>query len=117
MLTQVARGQIAAAIDTEIIQEILYRFGALQKWKTAVIMANSLLELIPVIYPIRATEASLSVELFEQYAQKGPTVRDMIHVAVMRNNGINRIISTDTHFERFEGITRLDPLHLFSQAS
>jgi hypothetical protein len=116
LLTQVARGQIAAAIDTEIIQEILYRFGALQKWETAVTMANSLLELIPVIYPIRATEASLSVELFEQYAPKGPTARDMIHVAVMRNNGINRIISTDTHFERFEGITRLDPLHLFSPA-
>jgi predicted nucleic acid-binding protein len=40
----------------------------------------------------------------------------VIHVAVMRSNGLSQIISTDVHFERFEGITRLDPLHLFSPA-
>ena len=30
LMTQVARGRIAAAIDTEIIQEVLYRYGALR---------------------------------------------------------------------------------------
>lgn len=117
LLTQVARGRIAAAIDTEIIQEVLYRYGALQRWDIAVTMANSLVELIPVIFPIRASEAALSIELFEQYAPKGLTARDVIHVAVMRSNGLSQIISTNTHFARFEGITRLDPLHLFSQAN
>lgn len=114
LLTQVARGRIAAAIDTEIIQEVLYRYGALQRWEIAVSMTRSLIELIPVIYPIRSAEASLSVELFERYAQKGPTARDVIHVAVMHNNGLSQIISTDEHFEHFEGIHRLDPLLLFS---
>ena len=117
LLTQVARGRIAAAIDTEIIQEVLYRYGALQRREIAVTMANSLIELIPVIFPIRSSEAQLSVELFKQYAHQGPTARDVIHVAVMRNNGLSRIVTTDEHFERFEGIKRLDPLLLFSQAN
>jgi predicted nucleic acid-binding protein len=55
--------------------------------------------------------------LFKQYAHQGPTARDVIHVAVMRNNGLSRIVTTDEHFERFEGIKRLDPLLLFSQAN
>ena len=117
LMTEVANGRLAVAIDVEIIQEILYRFGALRRWDIAVTMAFSLLELVPMVYPIRLAESHLSIDLFERYAHKGVTARDVLHVAVMQQNDLQRIISTDEHFDAFAGITRLDPLQLFAQAN
>ncbi len=36
--------------------------------------------------------------------------RDVIHAAVMFNNGISKMISTDKHFDVIMGIRRIDPL-------
>ena len=52
ILTEVAHNRVSAAIDTEIVQEVLYRYGALQEWKTAVEMAAGLLNLVPVVLPV-----------------------------------------------------------------
>ena len=115
LMSQIANQQISAAIDTEIIQEVLYRYGAIKRIEVAVTMAGSLFELIPLILPVRPADARLSVDLFRQYAPSGATARDTIHAAVMQHNGLNQIVSTDEHFEQFEGLTRLDPQHLFTQ--
>ena len=114
ILTQIAAGELLAAIDTEIIQEILYRYGALQEWKLATTMAISVLDLVPVVYPVTPADIALTVSLFEQYAPKGVRARDLIHVAVMRNNGLTKIISTDAHFDQIAGVTRLDPVQLYA---
>ncbi len=113
VITEIAEERLAAAIDTEIIQEILYRYGALQQWTVATEMATSLLDLMPVVYPVLPADARLAVELFEQYALQGVKARDLLHVAVMQNNSLTAIISTDQHFDRIEGITRLDPQTLW----
>lgn len=115
LLTQIADGVIVAAIDTEIIQEILYRYGALQEWKVATTMATNLLELVPVVYPVTADDIKLTVALFQQYGPKGVRARDLIHVAVMRNHGLGQIISTDAHFDLIAGIRRIDPMQLYAK--
>ena len=112
VLSKVADGELVAVIDTEIIQEILYRYGAMREWEVAVKMATNLLQLVPEILPVLPSDAATSVELFARYAPEGVMARDLIHVAVMRNNGINTIISTDAHFDLIEGIKRLDPVNL-----
>ena len=114
ILTQIAEDELVAAIDTEIIQEILYRYGALQDWKLAAAMATNLLALAPVVYPVTPDDIKLTVTLFQQYAPKGVRARDLIHVAVMRNNGLTHVISTDTHFDQITGVTRLDPVQLYA---
>jgi len=114
ILTQIVTGELLAAIDTEIIQEILYRYGALQEWKVATGMATSLLELVPVVYPVTPADIALTVTLFAQYAPKGVRARDLIHIAVMQSNGLTKIVSTDAHFDQIAGITRLDPVQLYA---
>lgn len=116
VMREVAEGRLAAAIDTEMIQEILDRYGALRQWRIAVAMARDLLNLILVVYPVLLADARLAVELFEQYAPQGVKARDLLRVALMQNNGLTTIISTDAHFDRIAGIRRLDPRELFSQA-
>jgi uncharacterized protein len=109
VLSAVARGRLRVAIDSETIQEILYRFGHLQRWETGATMAESLLELAAVVHPVTAADAALAVELFREHGPRGVPARDFIHCAVARNNGIGAIISTDRHFDLVDGIERLDP--------
>ena len=115
VMGEIAQGRLTAVIDTEIIQEILYRYGALQRWEIATAMSANLLTLVPVVYPVSAADIRLTVKLFQQYAPQGIKARDLIHAAVMQNNGLTQIISTDKHFDLIDGVTRLDPQTLFAQ--
>ncbi len=116
VMTEVAEGRLAVAIDTEIVQEILYRFGAIQRWQTGVAMARDVVALVAAIHPVEVEDARLAIDLFERYGPRGVAARDVLHVAVMKSKGLTEIISTDPHFDLIEGITRLDPAELFDKA-
>lgn len=93
VMTEIAEGRIDAAIDVEVIQESLYRYGAIDQWQIGVSVAQNLLKIVPMIYPIQVADIRLAVKLFERYAPHEIPARDVLHVAVMRNNGLSRIIS------------------------
>ena len=113
LLTEIANDRLSVAIDTEIVQEVLYRYGVLRAHELAVEMATNLLDLIPTVLPVRMEDIQRAVRLFEQYAPQGVKGRDVLHAAVMQSNGLAKIISTDSHFDQIEGISRLDPQSLF----
>ncbi|MBS1250416.1 MAG: Ribonuclease VapC13 [Chloroflexi bacterium] len=117
VMSELSQGRITSVIDTEIIQEILYRYGALKRYQVATTMSASLLNLVAAVYPVSLEDIRLTLQLFHRYAPQGVKARDLIHVAVMQNNEITKIISTDKHFDLVEGITRLDPKTLFEQGS
>jgi len=110
VMKAVADGQLEAAIDAEIIQEILHRFGASKRWDIATAMASDVLTLVSAVYPVTSEDVRVTIHLFDRYARQGVLARDLIHAAVMLNNGLTHIISVDAHFDRIEGITRIDPL-------
>ena len=102
-------------VPVEIIQEILYRYGVLQRFQIATTMSASLLSLVSTIYPVSSEDIYLTLQLFHRYAPQGIKARDLIHVAVMKNNGLTKVISADKHFDLVDGITRLDPKILFEE--
>ena len=109
----VAEGKLEAAIDTETIQEILYRYGALRRLNVAVRMARNSLDLVDTVLPVQSVDARLAVVLFERYSAQGVTARDVVHAAVMLNNGLRQIVSVDRHFDLIEGIERVDPVSFY----
>ena len=113
VMTAIAQGQLVVAIDTEIIQEILHRFGTLQNWQLGTTLASNLLQLVPEVYPISLSDIQETIRLFPRYAPQGAKARDLVHAAVMWNRGLTHIISTDTHFDTIAGLSRLDPRTLF----
>ena len=116
-MTEIAKRRLSVVIDTEIIKEDLYRFGGLRKWEIAVRMSENLLELVPDVLPVTKADARNTVRLLESYGPAGIPVRDLIHVGVMQNHEINKIISTDSHFDQVEGVERLDPKEIFEGQS
>ena len=113
IMTWVAAGKLSVATDIEAIQEILYRYGAIKRWQTGMAMANALMQLVPEIYSIDLEDLRCAVGLFQTYGPRGITARDVLHAAVMMNRGLKEILSTDSHFDLIEGITRVDPEDLF----
>lgn len=107
VMQEIARGRVNAAVDTEIIQEILHRFGAIRQWAVGSTMAENLLDLVPTVYPVHAGDLRKAINVFRKYGPQGITARDALHVAVMLNNGLTHILSTDTHFDLVVGITRI----------
>ena len=113
VLGEIAEGRLDVVIDAEIIQEILYRFGAIRAPELGVQMARNLLELVPDVLPITVSEARLAVTLFAQYASRDVKARDVLHAAVMQNHQLTHIISTDKHFDHLAGLQRVDPGSLY----
>ena len=113
VLTEIANGRLDAVISTEIIQEILYRFGAMGQVQVGVQMATSLMDLVPDVLPVTVEDMQTAVALFAEYGPKGVKARDVVHTAVMHTHQLTHIISTDKHFDQIEGITRLDPHDMF----
>lgn len=115
VLTEIANGRLEAVIDTEIIQEILYRYGAIQQWQVGVRLAQNVLDLVPTVLPVTVNEMKTAVSLFARYAPQGIKARDTVHAAVMYHHDLTTIISTDKHFDQIENVVRLDPQLLFAQ--
>ncbi len=107
IMREVADGRLEVAIDTEIVQEILHRFGAIGRPAMGFTMARNLLDLIPTVHPVRVADVRRAIELFEQHVGSGVVARDALHAAVMLGNGLTYIISADQHFDLIGGITRV----------
>jgi predicted nucleic acid-binding protein len=116
VMSEIISGRIGAVLDSELIQEILHRYGALGRHADAVKMARDMMALIPRILPVGEVEMQAAVTLFAQYAPRGVRARDTVHAAVMQIHGLTDVISTDAHFDMIAGVTRLDPIRLYQAA-
>lgn len=98
-------GEFEICTSTEVLQEILYRYAGLRRLDAAREVYESFVDLCPVVLPVSLADTDRAKELVCSGAQAG--VRDAIHVAVMLNNGVRRIASFDTGFDRLREVERL----------
>jgi len=86
VLHKVQRGDLKVAIDTEVLQELLYRHHSL-----------------------RLREEGVKLALYTPRLKP----RDALHLAVMLNNDIKKVITVDQHFEKvIREVERIDPKSL-----
>jgi predicted nucleic acid-binding protein len=107
----IASGELEAVTDAEVFQEILYRYlhiGERDKGLQVFDYFHRIME--GRVLPVGDAEVLQARALAERHTRLG--ARDLIHLAVMRNNQIRRIVSADRHFDDLEGIERLDPTAL-----
>ena len=110
VLQNIKNREILTAIDTEVFQEILYRYHRLGLHAEAVRLAWYVLKLKPRILAVSQKDVESSIQLYNKYSPRGIPPRDTIHVATMLNNGIRKIITTDKHFgDIVTEVERIDP--------
>ena len=99
--------EIRAILNTEIIQEILYRYQSMKELQLGIRLAREAMALSSKILSVTERDLALAIELLESHPQID--TRDAFHAATMINNDIKEIISTDSHFDFIHGIKRIDP--------
>jgi predicted nucleic acid-binding protein len=91
--------------DAEVLQEILHRYVAINRRDAIQPCFNVVLEIVDEVLPVTFEITSAAREIVIGHPDL--TARDAIHLAVMREHGIEKIISFDRHFDGIPGVTRL----------
>ncbi len=91
--------------DAEVLQEILHLFGAIQRRDAIQPAFNALLGVVDEVLPVDRVAVERAKEIVLGYS--GLSARDAVHLAVMEYHGIDRILSFDSGFDQFPGVTRL----------
>jgi uncharacterized protein len=110
VLRRIRSEKFGAILNTEIIQEVLYRYQSINQLQLGIRLARDAMALSSKILPVTERDLSLALELLESHLQID--TRDAFHAATMINNDIKDIISTDSHFDLIRGVHRIDPLNM-----
>jgi len=106
-LEKIKAGELTVVTNTEVLQEILYRYFSLRMPVIAEEAYTSVKMISKEVYPVTVLEVDRALALLKEF----PSIhaRDAIHTATMLNKGIKKILSTDPHFDIVHGIERIRP--------
>ena len=91
--------------DAEVLQEILHRYTAIERLDAIQPAFEALLGVVDQVLPIDLAAVERAKEIL--LGSRRLSARDCLHLAVMEQHGIETILSFDTGFDGFPGISRL----------
>ena len=83
----------------------LHRYASIQRQDVIQPAFNAILDVVDDVFPIDLATADRAKEIALGYPRL--SARDPVHLAVMQNHGIEQILSFDSGFDAFPGISRL----------
>ncbi len=104
-LKQVAAGEVQAALDAEVLQEILHRYLALNRWADGRKVFLLARELFPDVFPVTAEVMDRARELVD--ADGSISARDAVHAAVVQLHSLDGICTFDRNFDRIPRCPRI----------
>lgn len=100
----VSEGQ-SLVTDTEVLQEILHRYAAIGRREAIQPAFDALLGVVDRVLSVDLETAEAAKTLV--LGHLSISARDAIHAAVMKQHGIETILSFDQDYDRIPGIRRL----------
>jgi uncharacterized protein len=91
--------------DAEVLQEILHRYIAVNRRDAIQATFDSLLGIVDEVLSVDHAAVERAKEII--FGNKRLSARDAIHLAIMEQHRISRILTFDSGFDGFPGITRL----------
>ena len=108
VLMMAAEHPLSFVTNVEVLQELMHRYRASGRWALGREVLQSFAEVMHGrIEPVSEEDIHWAARLADR--RPGVSARDLVHAAVMRRLGVERIISADTDFDRLPDVTRLDP--------
>jgi uncharacterized protein len=91
--------------DAEVLQEILHRYVAIDRRDAIQPAFDALLGVVDQVLAVDGSVVQRAKQIVLGYRQL--SARGAVHLSVMEQNGIERILSFDSGFDGFPGIVRL----------
>lgn len=107
LLEQIANGEVAATIDTGLLQEVLHRYRAIGRWADGRLVFDLARRLFPAVLPVTAAVMDRARALLD--ADASIMARDAVRAAVVLEQRLDAICSFDRDFDRITGIVRVEP--------
>jgi len=104
-LEKLIRGGQRLVTDAEVLQEILHRYVAIDRRDAIQPAFDALLGVVDEVLPVNGTAVDRAKQIVLEYRHL--SARDAVHLSIMEQHGIPQILSFDSGFDAFPGITRL----------
>lgn len=109
-LESVARADLDAVTDAEVLQEILHRYRAIGRWSSGKLVYDHARRIVPLVVPISQQTTDRARALLDQYGSL--SARDALHVAAYELSGAAALCSYDGDFDVIDGLERMTPEEL-----
>ena len=97
--------------SSEVLQELMHRYRSSGRWSLGRRVLRSFAEVMRNrVEPVYREDVEWASNLADRYPEVSS--RDLVHAAVMKRIGLDRIVSVDTDFDRLPGLERLDPANV-----
>jgi hypothetical protein len=100
----VSRGD-ALVTDVEVLQEVLHRYAALRRTDAVQPAFDVTLSLVDEVLPVTLPHVERARDIL--LADYGLSARDVLHLAVMADAQVIRIMTFDAGFDAYPGVERL----------
>ena len=91
--------------DAEVLQEIVHRYGAIERREAIGSAIQALLGVVDEVFPIEREDVLRAAAMVSGSA--GQSARDALHLAVMERYGVRTIFSFDGDYDRWPGVERI----------
>jgi len=105
LLEQLVNDRQRLVTDAEVLQEILHRYVAIGRRDAIQPAFDALLGVVDQVLDVTRSAAERAKEIVLGHPRL--SARDALHLAVMEQHGISRILSFDSGFDGFPGVARL----------
>jgi predicted nucleic acid-binding protein len=105
LLEKVVSERQSLVTDAEVLQEILHRYAAIDRRDAIQPVFDALMGIVDQVLAVDRSIAERAKQIVLGYRQL--SARDAVHIAVMEHHGIEQIMTFDSGFDGFPGITRL----------
>jgi predicted nucleic acid-binding protein len=107
LLSRVASGEVSAAVDAEVLQEILHRYRRLTRWADGTRVYELARQIVSVVLPVTVEVMDAARGLMERHPHLA--ARDAVHAAVVFDQGLRGFCSFDADSDRVTGLRRVLP--------
>ena len=105
LLENLIRVRERLVTDAEVLQEILHRYVAIDRRDAIQPAFDALMAVVDEVLPVEKKAVERAKQIVLGYRRL--SARDAVHLAIMEEHGIDRILSFDAGFDSFPGIKRL----------
>ncbi len=105
LVAELIRNGERLVTDIEVYQEVLHRYTAIRRTDAIDAAFQSLDAIVDEVFAFGMPEIRVARTLIDSV--DGVSARDALHVAIMRSNRVDRILSFDRGFDAIPGIERV----------
>ncbi len=105
LLRRLVSEEARLVTDAEVLQEILHRYVAIDRKNAIQPAFEALLGVVDEVFPVDQKAVERAKNLL--FGEARLSARDAIHLAVMEQHRVTRILSFDTGFDGLAKVTRV----------